>query len=89
MSIADTATFLSPTGATLAPTGTTAPGYGGCSGAALTKARISMTELSVGRYVCARTDEGRIVEMRVTDLPVASTPGSDPALTFGFTTYGK
>ena len=48
-----------------------------------------MGTLNVGLYVCAKTDEGRIVELRVVELPVGTPPADDPTLTLSFTTYNK
>ncbi len=81
--------YLTPEGGRLAMSGTSAPGYDGCSVAPLRYDRIPMGNLSVGLYLCAITDEGRIAELRVAELPQGTRPVDDPALTLSFKTYNK
>ncbi len=80
--------YLSPTGATLVVYGPTAPGLQGCAAATLSNSRISIASLAVGVFLCARTDDGRLVEMRIVGLP-GPTSNLLPVLTIDYTTYNK
>jgi hypothetical protein len=79
--------FFVSTGARLAVVGTSAPGFSVCHNANLSSARIAMTTLTPGLYLCGKTDQGRFVEMRVVELPVKQPSGMDATLTLSFTTY--
>jgi hypothetical protein len=87
--ISPTERYLTSMGAMLAVYGTNAPGLAGCKAGALTNARIPMSALAPDLYLCARTDENRIVELRVVQLPGAYEPGFIPTLTLAFTTFNK
>jgi len=79
--------YLTPTGARLAVSGMTAPGFAVCDATTLTASRIPVATLTTGLYLCARTDEARIVEIRVVEPP--GPGGVAAALTISFTTYNK
>jgi hypothetical protein len=82
-----TAWFFTSTGAVMAIAGTSEPGFSGCKSASVSVARIPMATLTTGLYLCGRTDQGRVFEMRVVDLPVPQPAGTDPTLTVAFTTF--
>jgi hypothetical protein len=81
--------FFSSTGASMAVIGTSAPGFSGCNTAHLSISRIPMSTLTAGLYLCAKSDQGRFVEIRVVAIPVKQPPGIDPTLTLSFTTYNN
>ena len=58
-------------------------GAAGCAAARMTTERVSLSDLPVGSYVCARTNEGRISQFRIN----AISPGSPKTLSIGFTTW--
>ncbi len=58
-------------------------GAAGCAGARMTGDRVSISDLPVGSYVCARTNEGRITQFRVN----AISAGSPKTLSIGYTTW--
>ncbi|WP_421855883.1 hypothetical protein [Oricola sp.] len=58
-------------------------GAAGCAAARMTTDRVSLSDLPVGSYVCARTNEGRISQFRVNGV----SPGSPKTLSIGFTTW--
>lgn len=58
-------------------------GAAGCAGARFTTDRVSLRDIPVGSYVCARTNEGRISQFRVNGL----SGGSPKTLSIGFTTW--
>lgn len=60
-------------------------GYVGCSTARFTSNRVSLRDIPVGSYVCARTNEGRISQFRVNKI----TSGTPKTLSIGFTTWKK
>jgi hypothetical protein len=83
--------FLTSTGALLAVSGTTPPGFTGCSAANVMGSRIPVASLAAGLYLCGRTDESRIVEIRVVEPPAVYVPGEEvfPELKISFVTYNK
>ena len=58
-------------------------GAAGCAAARMSTSRVSLSDLPVGSYVCARTNEGRISQFRVNGI----SPGSPKTLSIGFTTW--
>lgn len=83
---AETATllYLSPrNGARIGVGDRTNRGAAGCAVARFTTDRVSLRDIPVGSYVCARTNEGRISQFRVN----AISPGSPKTLSIGFTTW--
>lgn len=66
-----------------------APGYDGCSSASLTNSHVRMASLQSGQYLCAKTDVGRIVEIRMTKVPAASNLGGDDAMAYDYRTWAK
>lgn len=58
-------------------------GYAGCSSASYSTARVALSAVPVGSYVCVRTNEGRISQFRVN----AISAGSPKTLTLGYTTW--
>jgi hypothetical protein len=81
--------YLAPAGAALAVAGTSAHGFSDCRAAALTGVRIPMGTPSPGLFGCGKTDEGRIVEIRVVESPAGMPPADSPTLTVSFTTYNR
>jgi hypothetical protein len=82
--------YLSPmpsSGAALAVSGATAPGFSGCSAATLTATNIVIETLTAGLYLCARTSENRISEIRVVEP--AGPSGPTAAITISYTTYTR
>ena len=62
--------FLAPVNDTkLARVGTSAPGLQGCAQAELFEEGINFNNLPTGSYVCVRTNQGRLSEVRITALP--------------------
>ena len=66
-----------------------APGYDGCESASLTSSHVRMASLQSGQYLCAKTDVGRIVEIRMTKVPAASDLGGDDAMAYDYRTWAK
>lgn len=58
-------------------------GLAGCSSARFNANRVSIRDIPVGSYVCARTNEGRISQFRVNAL----SGGSPKTLSLGYTTW--
>lgn len=58
-------------------------GFDGCRGARFTTDRVSLRDIPVGSYICARTNEGRISQFRVN----AVSGGSPKTLKLGYTTW--
>lgn len=58
-------------------------GFAGCSGARFTADRVSLRDIPVGSYICARTNEGRISQFRVNGV----SGGSPKTLSLGYTTW--
>lgn len=58
-------------------------GYEGCRTERMTSSRVSLHDIPVGTYVCARTSEGRISQFRVNGL----SSGSPRTLNLGYTTW--
>ena len=58
-------------------------GRDGCSRARLSNNRVSLRDVPVGSYVCAKTNEGRISQFRVNRL----SGGSPKTLSIGYTTW--
>ena len=80
----DTNRFITPLdGVTAIIVGTTAPGRAGCATQTLLDDRIDIDALTLGTYLCVRTNQGRVSQVRVTGLPGPS-PGT---LVVEFTTY--
>ncbi|MEM8784764.1 MAG: hypothetical protein AAGF19_02815 [Pseudomonadota bacterium] len=57
-------------------------GFSGCQSARFTPDRVSLRDVPVGSYVCAKTNEGRISQFRVNTLS-----GSPKVLKVGYTTW--
>ena len=73
--VAFDALFLQPqNGATQVEVGAAAPGRAGCAAATLSTSRIAVANLTAGTYLCVRTSENRLAQVRITSLP-----GPDPA----------
>lgn len=76
--------YLSPrNGAKLGVGNRSNRGYAGCSGARFTSDRVSLRDIPVGSYICAKTNEGRISQFRVNGL----SGGSPKTLSLGYTTW--
>jgi len=73
--------------AALAVYGESAPGFGGCSAAAVNGTDIPIETLTIDLYLCANTSEGRIAEIRVVEP--AGPSGPTAALTISYTTYNR
>lgn len=58
-------------------------GFEGCRGARFTSDRVSLRDIPVGSYICAKTNEGRISQFRVN----AVSGGSPKTLKLGYTTW--
>ncbi len=58
-------------------------GYAGCSQARFSTNRVSLRDIPVGSYVCARTNEGRISQFRVNRV----SHGTPKTLSIGYTTW--
>ena len=58
-------------------------GAAGCAAARMTTERVSLRDIPVGSYICARTNEGRISQFRIN----AVSAGSPKTLSIGFTTW--
>jgi len=58
-------------------------GAAGCASARMTRDRVSLSDLPVGSYICAKTNEGRISQFRINAL----SGGSPKTLSIGFTTW--
>lgn len=58
-------------------------GYAGCSSAAYSTARVPLSDIPVGSYVCVRTNEGRVSQFRMN----AISTGSPKTLRIGYTTW--
>ncbi len=79
-----TALFLTPRGgAQMAVGDRSNRGYGGCSTASYSTARVALSAVPVGSYVCVRTRGGRVSQFRMN----AISSGSPKTLTIGFTTW--
>jgi uncharacterized protein YraI len=59
--------LVAKNGTQLAPAGRSVPGYFGCRDAAFSADPIPFEALTFSAYVCIRTSEGRIAQMRVND----------------------
>lgn len=76
--------YLTPrNGAQLAVGNRSNRGFAGCSSAHFSGGRVSLNDIPVGSYVCARTNEGRISQFRVNAL----SAGSPKVLSLGYTTW--
>jgi hypothetical protein len=84
---AETATqlYITPrNGARMWPGDLSNRGYDGCaSGTHYTTARVSLSDLPPGSYVCVKTNSGRYSQFRVNAL----TPGYPHTLKIGYTTW--
>jgi len=58
-------------------------GLDGCSRARFTKNRVSLRDIPISSYVCAKTGEGRISQFRLNDI-IGSSPKT---LKIGYTTW--
>lgn len=58
-------------------------GAAGCAVARMTSDRVSLRDIPVGSYICARTNEGRISQFRINAL----SGGSPKTLSIGYTTW--
>ncbi|KRS12891.1 hypothetical protein XM53_10035 [Roseovarius atlanticus] len=58
-------------------------GFDGCRGARFSANRVSLRDIPVGSYICAKTNEGRISQFRVN----AVSGGSPKTLSLGYTTW--
>ena len=58
-------------------------GYAGCSTARYSSNRVSLRDIPVGSYICARTNEGRISQFRVNKV----SHGTPKTLSIGYTTW--
>lgn len=58
-------------------------GQAGCAAARFSANRVSIRDIPVGSYICARTNEGRISQFRVN----AISGGSPKTLSLGYTTW--
>lgn len=58
-------------------------GFDGCSAASFSSARVSLADIPVGSYVCAKTNEGRISQFRVNAISGISPKN----LSLGYTTW--
>lgn len=83
--------YLTPVnGATVTLMGMTAPGASGCSSATSGSSSIPTQALTSGVYLCARTGEGRLVQIRVVEPPAIFVDDADiPAITLHAVTYVK
>ena len=70
-------------GATLGVGDRSNRGFDGCSRARMSRDRVSLRDIPVGSYICARTNEGRISQFRVN----AISGGSPKTLSIGYTTW--
>jgi hypothetical protein len=55
--------------------GFSAPGYGGCSSATYSTARIPVSKVLVGSYLCLRTVGGRLSELQLL-ATIGPSPGT-------------
>jgi hypothetical protein len=58
-------------------------GYAGCSTARYSSNRVSLRDIPVGSYICARTNEGRISQFRINKV----SHGTPKTLSIGYTTW--
>lgn len=58
-------------------------GRDGCAAARYSAARVSLRDVPVGSYICARTNQGRISQFRVNGV----SRGSPRTLSLGYTTW--
>jgi hypothetical protein len=71
-------------GSAIGLAGLTAPGRDGCMAATLGNVRLNVDGLSVGTYLCARTNAGRYSQVRLEQLPAA---GTITPMVVSYTTY--
>lgn len=57
--------------------------YRGCADARYTTNRVSLRDIPVGSYVCAKTNKGRVSQFRVNRI----SGGSPKTVTIGYTTW--
>lgn len=82
--VTNTQLYLEPRGgAQMAVGDRTNRGFAGCSAETFSTARVALSAVPVGSYVCVRTNEGRISQFRVN----AISAGSPKTLTLGYTTW--
>jgi hypothetical protein len=62
-------------GAGMVKMGSGAPGYAGCSSASYSTARIPVSKVLVGSYLCLRTVGGRYSELQLL-APIGPSPGT-------------
>lgn len=81
-----TARFITPrNGAKIGVAGTRSIGLRGCERLTLTNRSIPLSAVPAGTYVCAKTDQGRYSQFKVTRA-IGSSPG---ILHIGFTTWKR
>lgn len=82
--VTNTELYLEPRGgAQMAVGDRSNRGFEGCSAASFSTARVALSAVPVGSYVCVRTNEGRISQFRMN----AISSGSPKTLTLGYTTW--
>ena len=83
--------YLTPIApATVAFIGASAPGATGCSSASLRTDAVPTQLLVAGVYLCARTNEGRLAQIRVIEPPAPFIDGAEiPAVTLHVVTYSR
>jgi hypothetical protein len=82
--VTNTQLYLEPRdGAQMAVGDRSNRGFAGCSAASFSTARVALSAVPVGSYVCVRTNEGRISQFRVN----AVCSGSPKTLSLGYTTW--
>jgi hypothetical protein len=78
------ALFITPrNGATMALGDRSNRGRGGCASASYSPARVALSAIPVGSYVCVRTNEGRVSQFRMN----AISPEPPKTLTIGYTAW--
>lgn len=82
--VTNTELYIEPrSGAQMAVGDRSNRGFDGCSSASFSTARVPLSDIPVGSYVCVRTNEGRISQFRMN----AISSGSPKTLTIGYTTW--
>jgi len=82
--VTNTQLYLEPSGgAQMAVGDRSNRGRDGCAAASYSTARVALSAVPVGSYVCVRTNEGRISQFRVN----AISSGSPRTLSLGYTTW--
>lgn len=82
--VTNTQLYLEPSGgAQMAVGDRSNRGRDGCAAASYSTARVALSEVPVGSYVCVRTNEGRFSQFRVN----AISSGSPRTLSLGYTTW--